>query len=196
MQIKNLLILIGPPGSGKGTQGKLLAPILGYNYLSLGAKLRDYTKEKTPEAKEIKKLINKGHIIPDERIRKFLHAAIRSMPKAKGLILDGFPRDIDQVNILDEMVVKNGVSKIKAFFIDVPKIKVLSRLQKRKGKEARGDDTPEVIETRFQEYDEKTHPLLDYFHKQHRLVHINGDQSIENVHAEILRKLNHAQIRI
>ncbi|HYC79689.1 MAG TPA: nucleoside monophosphate kinase [Candidatus Binatia bacterium] len=196
MKIKNLLILIGPPGSGKGTQGKLLSPILEFNYLSLGQTLRQYAKQKTPEAKEIKKLINAGHIIPDATIKRIFFEAIKTLPKAKGLILDGFPRDIDQVNILDEAIGKYKVHRLKAIFIDVPKVKVLQRLQKREDTESRADDNPEVIETRFQEYDEKTYPLVKYFEKQHRLIRIHGDQTIENVHAEIVRKLAHGEIRI
>ncbi|MBX4187610.1 MAG: nucleoside monophosphate kinase [Candidatus Doudnabacteria bacterium] len=195
MKIKNFLILIGPPGSGKGTQGKLLAPILNYNYLSLGQTLRDYAKGKEDEAKQVKKLINAGKIIPDAMISVISHSAIKILPKAEGLILDGFPRDIDQTNILDELISKYKVERVKAVFIDVPKAKVLERLLHRK--DSRTDDNAEVIETRFKEYDEKTHPILEYFDRQHKLIKIHGDQSIEQVHAEILKKLEHGhKIRI
>jgi adenylate kinase len=196
MKIKNFLILIGPPGSGKGTQGKLLGPILNYNYLSLGATLRAFAKNKTAEAKEIKKMIDTGIIIPDEKIRKIFNDTVKNLPKADGLILDGFPRDIDQITILDEAIEKYSVNKVKAIFIDVPKIKVLSRLSKRGVLESRKDDDPNVIETRFKEYDHKTHPLVAYFEKHHRLIHINGDQTVEQVHAEIIKKLTHGQIRL
>jgi adenylate kinase len=196
MKIKNILILIGPPGSGKGTQGKLLAPILKYNYLSMGSTLRNYALNDTASAKEVKELIDAGHIIPDHVIRKIFHDAIKALPKSEGLILDGFPRDIDQVNILDEAFAKYGTEKAKVLFIDVPKAHVMARLTKREGIESRADDDPQVIETRFEEYDRKTHPLLEYFQKQHRLVHINGDQSIENVHADILRTLTNGQTGI
>jgi adenylate kinase len=196
MKIKNILILIGPPGSGKGTQGKLLAPILKYNYLSMGSTLRGYAKGGGTRASEVKRIIDAGHIIPDSMIRKIFHDAIKALPKSEGLILDGFPRDIDQVSILDEAFAKYGTEKVKVLFLDVPKVKVLSRLKKREGIEARADDDPEVIETRFQEYDRKTHPLLEYFEKQHRLVHVNGDQGVEDVHAEIIRKLSHGKIGI
>jgi adenylate kinase len=196
MKIKNLLILIGPPGSGKGTQGKLLAPILEYNYLSLGQTLRQYSAGDSPHAAEIKKIIDSGLIIPDAAIKKIFFDAVKILPKAKGLILDGFPRDIDQVNILDEAILKYKIEKVKAIFIDVPKNNIMQRLLKREGIEARSYDNPEVIETRFREYDEKTYPMVKYFEQQHRLIRINGDQTVENVHAEIIRKLAHGQIRI
>jgi adenylate kinase len=195
MKIKNFLILVGPPGSGKGTQGKLLAPILGYNYLSLGQTLREYAKRKDANAKQIKKLINSGMIVPDEMISGVLHDAVKALPKAQGLILDGFPRDIDQVKILDEAIAKYKVERVKAAFIDVPKHKLIQRLKQRK--DSRADDNPEVIDTRFREYDEKTHPLVDYFDRQHKLIKIHGDQEVEQVHAEILRKLDHGhKVRI
>jgi adenylate kinase len=195
MKIKNILILIGPPGSGKGTQGKLLAPILEYNYVSVGQTLRLVAKGPEETAKQIKKLINNGHIIPDDLIRRILLDTVKELPKSKGLILDGFPRDIEQVPILDEIITKHKVERVKALFIDVPKNKVEQRLLNRA--DARADDTPQVIETRFKEYDEKTHPLIDYFDKHHKLIRVNGDQAIEQVHAETLRKLDHGhKVRI
>lgn len=196
MKIKNIIILIGPPGSGKGTQGKLLAPILKYNYFSMGSALRKYAKSQSKNAKEVKAIIEAGRIIPDDMIRSIFHDTIKALPKSEGLILDGFPRDIQQVSIFDEAISDYKVDRVKAVFIDVPKIKVLNRLQKRGSIESRADDNPEIIETRFIEYDEKTFPLVSYFEKQHRLVRINGDQSVEEVHAEVLRKLAHAQVRI
>lgn len=196
MKIKNLLLLIGPPGSGKGTQGKLLAPILNYNYLSMGSTLRKYTKLKTPKAKAIKELIDVGHIIPDNLIHAIFHETVKALPKADGLILDGFPRDIHQVNILDEAIRLYKVDKVKAIFIDVPKMSVMNRLVIRAQVQDRADDNAEVIHTRFEEYNEKTFPLVRYFEQHHWLTKVNGDQSIEKVHAEILSKLNHVKIGI
>lgn len=196
MKIKNFLLLIGPPGSGKGTQGKLLAPILNYNYLSMGSTLRKYTKTSAPKAKEIKKLIDAGHIIPDDMIREIFHETIKVLPKSDGLILDGFPRDIHQVNILDESLKKYQVDKVKAIFLDVPKMNVIKRLAERAKEQDRADDNPEVIHTRFEEYHDKTFPLVEYFENHHWLSKVNGDQDIEHVHAEILKKLTHGKIGI
>jgi len=191
MKIKNFLILIGPPGSGKGTQGKLLAGVLDYTYLSLGATLREYAKRDTREAMQVKESIDNGHIIPDDIIRHIFHETITLIKPSNGLILDGFPRDVHQISILDEGIGKYRVDRVRAAFIDLPKAQVIKRLAERRGIEARADDTPDVIHTRFREYDEKTHPLVDYFDRQHKLVRINGDQSIERVHADLVRKLTH-----
>lgn len=193
MIIKNVLVLIGPPGSGKGTQGKMLAAKLNYNYLSMGQAIREYTKTKTERAQEIKKIIDGGHFIPNEWIRELFFEKIKALPKAAGLILDGFPRDFHQSPILDEMIEKYHVDGVRAIFIDVPKIKIIERLKIRETTEARADDDPNVIETRFHEYDEKTFPLVSYFEHKHKLISINGDQSVEKVQEEILRKLSYAQ---
>jgi adenylate kinase len=191
MKIKNLLLLIGPPGSGKGTQGKMLAPLLGYNYLSMGQTLREITELDTPLARQIKKIIDVGHIIPNYMIRDIFHQTVQALPPAQGLILDGFPRDIGQVDILNEFIEKHDVDNIKAVFIDVPKIKVIGRIKERAQLEDRADDDPEIIHTRFLEYDEKTHPLIDYFEQHHWLTRVDGDQTIEQVHKAILNKLGH-----
>lgn len=191
MKIKNLILLIGPPGSGKGTQGQLLAPLLGYNYLSMGQTLRNITKQDTPQAQQIKTLIDAGHIIPDDMIRDIFHSTVQALPPAEGLILDGFPRDVHQVNILNELLNAHQVENVRAVFIDVPKIKVIDRIKQRARLENRADDDPEIIHTRFLEYDEKTHPLVDYFERHHWLARVDGDQPIEKVHEVIMRKLGH-----
>lgn len=191
MKIKNLLLLIGPPGSGKGTQGQLLAPKLGYNYLSMGQTLREITQRDTPLALQIKTIIDKGHIIPNDMIRDIFHQTVQALPPANGLILDGFPREIGQVDILNESLEKYEVDNIKAVFIDVPKIKVIERIKERAKLENRADDDPEIIHTRFLVYDKQTHPLVDYFEQHHWLTRVDGDQSIEHVHQDILKKLGH-----
>lgn len=196
MKIQNFLLLIGPPGSGKGTQGKLLAPILNYNYLSMGSTLRSFAKLKNPKAKEIKKLIDGGHIISDKLFQPIFYKTMDALPKAEGVILDGFPRDIHQVGVLDDAIKKYHVGKVKAIFLDVPKISVIKRLKERAKEEGRADDDPEAIHVRFEEYHEKTFPLVEYFEKHHWLTRIDGDQSIEKVHADILKKLSHGKISI
>lgn len=187
-EIKNIIILLGPPGCGKGTQGKMLAPLLSYNYFSMGSTLRAYVGLKEKLSKQVKEVIEKGIIIPDDWIREIILEQFEKLPSADGLVLDGFPRDIHQVHVLDEIIVQFKVNRVKVLYIDVPKFKLLSRLGRREGIESRVDDDPVVIERRFEEYELKTSPLVSYFEKQHRLIRINGDQTIEQVHEEIKRK--------
>lgn len=191
MIIKNVLVVLGPPGSGKGTQGKTLAPIFNYNYLSMGQYLREYTKRDTELARKIKETIDGGHIIPDAWMENIFPEAIHSFSQSNGIILDGFPRDLGQTPIFEKFLVDYSVKTIKVIFLEVAKEDLIKRIGQREsqGGENRADDEPEIIATRFEEYQTKTFPLRKYFEEKGILIPINGNQPIECTHAEILRKL-------
>ena len=181
-------LLFGYPGSGKGTQGKLLAPILNYAYLSMGQFLREYSKHDNALARKIKDTIDGGHMIDQETFLEILDEVKVLISHSPGVIFDGFPRRMDQVPILEQIIKENNNPDVKAILIDVPKEKLLERITQR-GKEGRADDSPEVIETRFKQYGEKSAPINDYFAQKGLLITINGDQPVEAVHQEILNKL-------
>ncbi|HYE22438.1 MAG TPA: adenylate kinase [Verrucomicrobiae bacterium] len=190
MVIENVIIILGPPGSGKGTQGKLLVPVLNYSYVSMGQVLRKYASEGTELGLRIKEVIDGGRIIPDEWIRVIFHEVMMSLPETQGVILDGFPRDLMQAPLLEEGVKDFGIQNIKVLFIEVPEEKLITRLTARQSTgEKRADDDPKIFRTRFEEYRTKTYPLKEYFKKRNELIEINGDQSVEDVHKEILSKL-------
>src|SRR4051812_13903628 len=184
MEIKNILVILGPPGSGKGTQGKLLAPILNYEYVSMGQVLRNYVQKGNELGAKVKTMIDAGQIIPDEWIRVIFHEVLLELPEnTHGVILDGLPRDMSQEPILEEGCKQYGVENIKVVFIEVPEEKLRERLKLR-GEDGsnRADDNPVVFDTRFAEYKNKTYPLKEFFEKRNQLVLINGDQSIEDTH--------------
>lgn len=191
MELRNILVILGPPGSGKGTQGKMLAPTLNYAYVSMGQYLRNYASRGTELSQKIKDMIDKGRIIPDEWIRIIFHEVMSSLPEnTTGVILDGFPRDLAQAPLFEEAVKAFGVQVVRVIFIDVPENKLRERLKLRgESGSNRADDNPEIFNTRFEQFRTKTHPLRDYFASQSRLIDVNGDQSIEDVHAEIVKKL-------
>jgi adenylate kinase len=191
MKIQNVIVILGPPGSGKGTQGKMLAAFLNYNYLSMGQYLRQYTTKDTELAKKIKETIDSGLIIRDEWMVQIFREAIDSLPQAKGIVLDGFPRDIGQAPILEEFMRMHETKSLKVLFLDVDKEDLIKRIGQREKSAVvtRADDDPKIISTRFEEYKNKTFPLKKYFEDKGILIAINGNQSIEETHDEILKKL-------
>jgi adenylate kinase len=191
MNIENVIIVLGPPGSGKGTQGKLLAPILNYNYLSMGQYLREFSNRETALASMVRETINSGHIIKDTWMPEIFEEAIESMPKADGIILDGFPRDLGQAPVLEKFLADHQAKSLKVLFIDVSKEDLILRINQREkdSSEKRADDDPSIISTRFAEYEKKTFPLHKYFEDKGVLISINGNQPIESTHKEIMEKL-------
>ena len=187
MNIRNVIVMLGPPGSGKGTQGKLLANVLNYNYLSMGQYLRQYAQKNTELARKIKKAIDAGKIIPDDWIKKIFLKAVKNFHKSEGVILDGFPRDINQEPILDNFMVKRETCQLKVIFLNVYLKDLLKRIGKRTGK--RADDNPSVIKTRFKEYKKKTLPLKKYYKNKGVLLEIDGNHPIKEVHRRIVQKL-------
>lgn len=168
----------------------MLAPVLRYNYLSMGQYLRSYSLlHHTELGNKIKDTIDHGYIIPDSWIRDIFAEAIEQLPQREGVILDGFPRDVGQAPILDEFMSEHGTKSLRAIFIDVDKDDLIARIKSRGESSGRADDDPAIVATRFEEYKEKTYPLKKYFEGKGVLIEINGNQSIETVHKEILQKL-------
>jgi len=187
---KKFIIMLGPPGSGKGTQGKLLAKVINFAYFSMGAVLRDYSRGDSEEAKFIKETIDGGRIIPDDLIKQIFEGQLKKYSDSEGIIIDGFPRDIAQVDILNDNIKKYNAST-RVIFLDVPKEKLLERINERNAQavEKRADDDPNLLHTRFEEYLQKTLPLVDYFQKAGILFRVEGNHPIEEVHQNILKQL-------
>lgn len=191
MKIQNVIVILGPPGSGKGTQGKMLAAFLNYNYLSMGQYLRQFAKNVTELAQKVEQTIDKGYIIPDEWMVHIFRTAIDELPHAEGVVLDGFPRDVGQAPILEAFMREHQTKTLKVLFLQVDKQDLIKRIAQRKtdSTEIRADDDPAIINTRFEQYEEKTYPLKQYFEDKKVLIPINGNQSIEATHDEIMNKL-------
>jgi len=194
---------MGPPGSGKGTQSKLLVDQLGYAYFSMGDALREYSKQDNPLAKRIKETIDGGVILPDNDVKELFFDSIAKIADKPGIIIDGFPRTLGQLGMLDELIAKYHVKNFKVVFLEVDKQKLLGRLTTRKTcpncqaiylpgtKEyiseicsvcghkilIRPDDDPSVVGKRFDEYITKTAPVKDHYESLGQVIHIMGDQS-------------------
>lgn len=187
MQLQNIIVFMGAPGSGKGTQTQLLSAKLGYEYFSTGVLSREYAKQDTDFGRRVKSIIDQGIILPIEIIVEIFTKKFESLTDKQGVILDGYPRTIEQAKLLENLMQQYRIANIKVLFLEVDKTKLINRIIKRGLN--RADDDPAVIEKRFDEYLIKTAPVKEYYEQKGLLIHINGDQTIEQVHQDILKAL-------
>lgn len=174
------LILIGVQGSGKSTQGNLLAEKYTVPYLSTGHIFREIAKEKTPAGRYIKETMNAGYLIPDDKTLEVVSEYLARPEYQKGYILDGFPRTPAQAEAF-----KNGVNKV--IYLRVSDTEALKRIAGRVA--SREDETPKAIQKRIELFHRFTEPVLDYYRNKGLLLEVDGEQTIEEIFQEILSKL-------
>lgn len=190
MELQNIIVLMGPPGCGKGTQSKLLVEKLGYGYFSMGDYFREVGKQDSPLGQEIRSIIDRGMIVPDDKSEQVFREGIEKVADYPGLVIDGFPRTVGQIEMLNRYLNDHNIQNTKIFFIDVDKANLLNRLSERSQIQGRADDADLTsVEKRFDEYTTKTGPVKDNYETKGQLIHINGDQTIQAVHEEIMSKL-------
>ena len=189
------IILIGPPGSGKGTQSKFIVKKFGIAQLSTGDMLRSNIALKTEIGKKAKSIIDSGELVSDEIILDIIADRIEEQDCLKGFILDGFPRNINQAKGLDKMLQK--LNKKIDIVIELTMVEkdLFNRIRTRskETKFARADDTEEVLKKRLEIYEMQTKPIIPYYENKNLLHKVNGMESVENVAEniyEILMKVN------
>jgi adenylate kinase len=171
-----MIILMGPVGSGKSVQGKLLTEKIPSVWISTGELLRKSTDS------EIKKILASGELVSDDQIRGLLAAEIKNISKDQEVILDGFPRRVSQAEWLDELT-KPTNSRIRAVIhIHLSNDEAIKRMVLR----GRSDDSAEAIATRNQAYEEQVKPVIDYYKQQGLLHEIDGDGTVEEVHKRVM----------
>lgn len=179
------IIVIGIQGAGKSTQGKLLSEKLGIPYLSTGHIFRNLAKEKDPLGRYIKETMNAGYLIPDNKTLKIVTDYLHRPEYEKGYILDGFPRTTAQAEKFE-----NGIDHV--FYLEVSDREALWRLSYREGEEADGreDETLKAIRKRIELFHELTEPVISYYRRHRKLTTVNGEQSIEEIHQEIMKAID------
>jgi adenylate kinase len=178
------LLLIGAPGSGKGTQADLLAARFGIAHISSGDLLRQHVREQTSFGQLVKKYVDKGDLVPDSLVMDILRKPV--LAATNGYVLDGFPRTVDQAKAAFETARELGVEVQAAVHLDVPDEELIRRLLAR----SRGsDDTEDVIAHRLQVYREMTIPLLDYYANREWMFAVDGTRSPDEVHQDIVSRL-------
>src|SRR5712691_280718 len=189
------LILLGPPGSGKGTQAQRLVHRYGIVQLSTGEMLRAAVAAETPVGLKAKDLMAAGALVPDEIVVGIISDRIDQPDAAKGFILDGFPRTVPQAEALDELLKHKHLKLDAVVELRVNESALLQRVETRaaetraRGEEVRIDDTPEVLIKRLAAYRSQTEPLIHYYSERRKLLTVDGMMTIEEVTREINRIL-------
>lgn len=179
------LVLIGPPGAGKGTQSIRLAAHLGVPHLSTGEMLREAIAAHTYLGAQARGYIERGQLVPDELVLNMLCERLAQPDCQAGMLLDGFPRTVRQAEVLDAYLRDHGTPLDAALELAVPDEEVAKRLNKR----GRHDDKPEVVAHRLQAYWTATRPLLDYYRSRGLLRTVDGQGTMEEVFERLLRAL-------
>lgn len=185
------IIILGPQGSGKGTQAKLLADKFNLKHISSGQLLRQEAESGSPKGKLIAEIQSRGVLVPFETLTELLEPAIRSA--ANGFILDGTPRELSQAEYLDSFLKELGQRIDYVVYLHLTDEEAINRLKKRAEIENRSDDTPEGIRHRLDLFKKVTLPVIDYYRHQNLLIDIDGTPDIETIHLDILSKLQQKQ---
>ncbi len=189
------LILLGPPGSGKGTQAQRLIHRYGIVQLSTGEMLRAAVAAQTPIGLRAKDIMASGGLVPDDVVVGIISDRIDQADAANGFILDGFPRTVPQAEALDALLKKKHLKLDAVIELRVNESALLERVERRaaemhaRGEEVRVDDTPEVLIKRLASYRTLTEPLIHYYSERRKLLTVDGMMTIEHVTHEIGRIL-------
>lgn len=210
------LIIMGPQGSGKGTQAELLAKKFDMEIVAPGNLIREMIKKHTILSQKIKNYLKKGELLPDKYIKKLVLEKINIIKKNQGIIFDGFPRNFNQTQILDELSGQLNLKKPIMIYLKIDRKTAITRIVSRRicpkcGKiffpgsknyrqgicskcgiklVQREDDRPEVVKTRLQIYFKETQKIIKYYRQTGRFIEVDGEPNIEQVFEKILEKIN------
>ncbi len=184
------VLLIGAPGSGKGTQGQRLSAILGMSHIATGDLLRQQVSDKTPLGLEVAGYLERGELVPDQVIIDLVLPLVAEAAASQGYLLDGFPRSVDQAEQVRAIAAAQGAGADAAIYLDAPREALTARLLERARIEGRSDDTEEVIANRLQIFDSETSPLVEYYRSRGLLHIVDATLPPEEVTNQILRMLD------
>jgi adenylate kinase len=179
--VKRRLVLLGPPGSGKGTQAALLASLLDIPTVSTGALFRDQMARGTALGVEAQTYMAQGHLVPDRVVNAMVAARLALPDAARGFILDGYPRNVPQVAVLDELLASLGWRIDAAVSLELPEELIVDRLLKRASIEGRVDDTEPVTRERLAVYHRETEPIIAVYRDRGLLIPVDAVGTVEEV---------------
>jgi adenylate kinase len=189
------ILLLGPQGAGKGTQGKLIASEHGIPHVATGDMLRAAMAAGTELGRAVKPIYDAGGLVPDDLMIALIRERLGEEDAREGFVLDGFPRTMPQAEALEEMLREIGRELDVALEFQVPDQVGRERMLKRAAEEGRTDDTPEAIHERLRLYHEETEPLIEYYRTRGNLVGIHAERPVNEVFSEIQRTLEQVAVR-
>jgi adenylate kinase len=175
------LLIFGPQGAGKGTQAANIVEEYGVANIATGDMLRAAIEKQTPLGQQVKPIVDRGDLVPDELVVALIRERLAEADAANGFVLDGFPRNLAQAEALDAMLHEIGRGLDAVIVLEVPDATARERMLER----ARKDDTPEVIENRLQTYHAQTAPLVEWYRARDKVIPVDGTESIEDVWKQI-----------
>ena len=178
------LIILGAPGSGKGTQARQLAERAGVRHISSGDLLREAIARKTELGQQVEAIIGAGELVPDEVVLKLIMEALVDSEGSNGWVLDGYPRNPDQAEALEDVLSTNRQVVDAVIFLKVDADTIVERLLKR----GRVDDTEDTIRTRLKVFEKETLPVVEFYELRYEVHEINGSMAIDEV-ANAIREL-------
>lgn len=186
-----VLLLMGPPGAGKGTQASKLARARVLTKLSTGDMLRDHVSRGTALGQEAKVIMDAGNLVSDEIIVGMVRSALENREnESVRVLLDGFPRTPGQADALNDLLTEFGAGLSAAVLLEVNEDELVSRLLQRANDQGRSDDNEETIRNRMKVYKNQTQPLIDYYQTRGKLRSVDGLGSVEDVFARITEVLS------
>ena len=183
------LLLIGPPGSGKGTQAVAIANHFGIRHISSGELLRQHIADQTSVGRIAAAYVERGDLVPDGIVMDILRKPVEAASKEGGYVLDGFPRTVAQAESAYLIAKDLGARVQVALYLDVPREELIARMARRGRTDGRSDDKDEVMQHRIEVFEELTTPLLDYYEQREILVRIDGARPPEEVSAAAIAEL-------
>jgi len=189
------VLLLGPQGSGKGTQAKRISEAYGIPQIATGDMLREAIAAGTPLGQRVKPIYDSGQLVPDDLMIELMRERLTQPDTERGFILDGFPRTLAQAEALDEMLadIDRQLDVVLEFQLDDEV--ATERMLRRAAEEGRADDTPDAIRRRLELYHEHTEPLVAHYLATGNVVGIHADRSVDEVFAEIQDALEQAAVR-
>ena len=183
------LLIVGPPGAGKGTQSARLTERFGIPAIATGDIFRANIKNQTPLGVEVKAIVDAGDYVPDSLTNALVTSRLEEEDALDGFLLDGYPRTIDQIAFLDELLAKRGQGLDAVIQLVADQEEVVTRLRKRAIEQGRTDDTEEAIRHRQEVYARETAPLIPVFRERGILIEVDGLGEIDDISARIAEAL-------